>query len=178
VACLQPLSNLHRHDSVRTNNIILIKYSHAIALTMDGVWIGKRILLDPETTRDYTLQISHTETSILTRSSLTSLLGLPTMDVPLLAGSRPRKLAAISHQPLTLLTAVSRLFCNLSSSSLYKPRHVPHRKHRYYYCVFSPCRRNNVSTQSCSLATAVVLSPVYTAVTWQCVYVPQYFTVC
>jgi hypothetical protein len=28
-------------------------------------------------------------------------------------------------------------------------------------------RGNNMSTQSCSLATAAVLSPVYTAVTWQ-----------
>jgi hypothetical protein len=28
--------------------------------------------------------------------------------------------------------------------------------------------------QSCSLATAAVLSPVYTAVTWQCVYMSQY----
>jgi hypothetical protein len=28
--------------------------------------------------------------------------------------------------------------------------------------------------QSCSLAKAVVLSPVYTAVTWQWVYISQY----
>jgi hypothetical protein len=28
--------------------------------------------------------------------------------------------------------------------------------------------------ESCSLATAVVLSPVYTAVTWQLVYMSQY----
>jgi hypothetical protein len=32
--------------------------------------------------------------------------------------------------------------------------------------------------QSCSLATAVVLPPVYTAVTWQWVYMTQYFNFC
>jgi hypothetical protein len=41
------------------------------------------------------------------------------MDVPVLPGSRPRRLAAISHQPPTLLTAVSRLSRNGSWSSLY-----------------------------------------------------------
>jgi hypothetical protein len=39
-------------------------------------------------------------------------LRLPTVDVPLLPGSRPRRLAAISHQPPTLLTAVSGPSCN------------------------------------------------------------------
>jgi hypothetical protein len=41
------------------------------------------------------------------------------VDVPLLPGSRPRRLATISHQPPTLLTAVSRLSRNGSWSSLY-----------------------------------------------------------
>jgi hypothetical protein len=34
--------------------------------------------------------------------------------------------------------------------------------------------RGTMCPQSCSLATAVVLSPVYTALTWQCIYMPQY----
>jgi hypothetical protein len=38
------------------------------------------------------------------------------MDVPLPPGSRPRKLAAISHQPPTFLTAVSRLSLDLLAS--------------------------------------------------------------
>jgi hypothetical protein len=41
------------------------------------------------------------------------------VDIPLLLGSCPHKLAAISHQPPTLLTAVSRLPRNGSWSSLY-----------------------------------------------------------
>jgi hypothetical protein len=41
------------------------------------------------------------------------------VDGPLLSGSRPRRLAAISHQPPTLLTAVSRLVYNGSSPPLY-----------------------------------------------------------
>jgi hypothetical protein len=41
------------------------------------------------------------------------------VDFPLLPGSRPRRLAAISHQPPTLLAAVSILLCNGSWSSLY-----------------------------------------------------------
>jgi hypothetical protein len=41
------------------------------------------------------------------------------VDVFLLPGSRPRRLAAISHQPPSLLTAVSRLPCNGSWFSLY-----------------------------------------------------------
>jgi hypothetical protein len=43
------------------------------------------------------------------------------VDVPLLPGLRPRRLAAISHQPPTLLTAVSRFLCNGSWSSLCSP---------------------------------------------------------
>jgi hypothetical protein len=38
------------------------------------------------------------------------------VDVPPLPGSHPRRLAAISHQPPTLLTAVSWLFCYQSQS--------------------------------------------------------------
>jgi hypothetical protein len=38
--------------------------------------------------------------------------------------------------------------------------------------------RETTCPQSCFLATAVVLSPVYTAVTWQWVYMSQYFFPC
>jgi hypothetical protein len=40
------------------------------------------------------------------------------VDLPLFPGSRPRRLAVISHQPPTLLTAVSRLSHKRSCSSL------------------------------------------------------------
>jgi hypothetical protein len=44
---------------------------------------------------------------------------VPTVEVPLFPGSRPRRLAAISHQPPTLLTAVSGFSRNGSRPSLY-----------------------------------------------------------
>jgi hypothetical protein len=47
---------------------------------------------------------------------------LPTVDVPLLPGSHPHRLAAISHQPPTFLTAFSRLSHNGSWYSLYSLR--------------------------------------------------------
>jgi hypothetical protein len=50
--------------------------------------------------------------------SLLSLLSSP-VDVPLLLGSCPSRLVAISHQPPTLLTAVSRLSHNHSCSLIY-----------------------------------------------------------
>jgi hypothetical protein len=40
------------------------------------------------------------------------------VDVPLLPGSRPRRLATISHQFSTPLTAVSRVPCNQSQSHI------------------------------------------------------------
>jgi hypothetical protein len=53
------------------------------------------------------------------------------------------------------------------------PRQGPHRKRPFHYCVFSRC--SGVSTEL-FLATAIVLSPVYTAITWQWVYMSQYIT--
>jgi hypothetical protein len=44
----------------------------------------------------------------------------------------------------------------------------------FHYCVFFRCR-GKTCPHSCSLATAVVLSPVYTAVTWRWVYMSQYW---
>jgi hypothetical protein len=49
------------------------------------------------------------------------------VDIPLLPGLRPFRLAAVSHKPPTLLTAVSGLSHNCSCSSMYA-RHGPHRK--------------------------------------------------
>jgi hypothetical protein len=81
----------------------------------------------------------------------------------------------------------SLLFCPLTPTALpfqpnpitellilvIHPRHGPHRKRLFHYCVFRR-RRGNKRPQSCSLAAAVVLSPVFTAVTSQWVYMSQY----
>jgi hypothetical protein len=40
-----------------------------------------------------------------------------TVDVPLLTSSRPRRLAAISHKPPTLLTTVSRLLVKVKTKA-------------------------------------------------------------
>jgi hypothetical protein len=55
---------------------------------------------------------------------------------------------------------------------LIQPRHGPHRRSLFHYCVFS--RYGEKFPQSCFLATAVVRSPVYTAVIWQWFYMSQY----
>jgi hypothetical protein len=62
---------------------------------------------------------------------------------------------------------------NWTTSSRYTvpPRHA--RKRLFHYCVFSRCQ-GTTWTQSCSLATAFVLSPVYTVYTWQWIYMAQY----
>jgi hypothetical protein len=87
---------------------------------------------------------------------------LTTVDVPLLPGSRPRRLAAISQQLPTLITAVSGMSRNSSWSLLYSPG-TDHTEHvsSIIACSFVA---DKTCLQSCSLATAVVLSPVYTAV--------------
>jgi hypothetical protein len=59
------------------------------------------------------------------------------------------------------------------TSSLTRRWHGPHRKHRFYYCVFSRWQ-GKTCPKSCSLSTAVILSLVYTAVTWQWVYMSQH----
>jgi hypothetical protein len=88
--------------------------------------------------------------------------------VPLLLGSQ----AGSHFTPTSYSTAVSGLSHN-GSWSIYN---------------LGTDRTENVSSiiacsivagattclQSCSLATAVILSPVYTAVTWQWIYMPQY----
>jgi hypothetical protein len=53
------------------------------------------------------MTITHTETSVLSHDlHCIASLRLPSVDVSLLQGSRPRRLAAISHQHHILLTAV------------------------------------------------------------------------
>jgi hypothetical protein len=86
-----------------------------------------------------------------------------TMDVPLLPGPHPHRLVAILHQPPTLLTAISRLFHNGSRSSLY----ILGMDGIEIISIIAYClAAGETCPQSCSLATAVLLSPVYTAVTW------------
>jgi hypothetical protein len=69
-------------------------------LTVDGVWIGNSIYLTLANSHNLQFTTSHTKSS-------QSPVPLP-VDISLLLGSRPRRLAAISHQP-NLLTAISRL---------------------------------------------------------------------
>jgi hypothetical protein len=93
---------------------------------------------------------------------------LPKADVPLLPGSRPWRLPVISHQPTTLPTAVSGLSRNGSWSSLCSLG--THRTENTASIIACSLVSRETCPESCSLATAVVLSPVYTAVTWQWVY--------
>jgi hypothetical protein len=79
---------------------------------------------------------------------------LPTVDVRLLPDSRPRRPAAISHQPPTLLTAVWKLSRNLSV---------------LYYDRRSVGQSVLVSSPHLGLMTRLFhccTVPVYTAVTW------------
>jgi hypothetical protein len=83
-----------------------------VCVTIDGVWIGNWICwtLTELTTNNYSvIANSHILqfTTARTKSSQCAVF-LP-LDAPLLPWSRPRRLAASSHQPPTLLTAVSRL---------------------------------------------------------------------
>jgi hypothetical protein len=78
-------------------------------VTKDGVWVGNWIYWTL-TDRNYsTIANSHTPqfTTACTKSSQ-SAVSSP-VDVPLFPGSHPRRLAAISHQPPTLLIAISWL---------------------------------------------------------------------
>jgi hypothetical protein len=92
--------------------------------------------------------------------------------VPLLLGSHPRRLAAISHQPPTLLTADSGLSHN--GNWLLYNLGTDRTENVSSIIACSVVAGETTCLQSCSLATAVILSPVYTAVTWQWVYMPQY----
>jgi hypothetical protein len=82
-----------------------------IVMTIGRVWIGNWIywtLTDHNynysaLTSSHTLQFTTARTK-----SFQSSLSSP-VDVPLLPGSHPCRLAAISHQPPTLLTSISRL---------------------------------------------------------------------
>jgi hypothetical protein len=92
--------------------------------------------------RDYTSQ------SLLHRPVFSVTL-LPTADVPLLPGSRPRRLATIPYQPHTL-TADCRLTAGLFRGPLICPRHGPHRKchfQQFLYCHLHICCYGNVFPQ-------------------------------
>jgi hypothetical protein len=95
-----------------------IKYCHVEwILTGFGLVIGFTGLLN--TTWLHFTNHYHTKVSVLSHGlHCVAWQWLPTVAVPLLPGSHPRRLAAISHQPPTLLTAVSGLSRNGSWSSL------------------------------------------------------------
>jgi hypothetical protein len=85
-----------------------------------GLVIGFIELLQIVTTSKYSAVInSHTlQFTIAHTKSSQSAVSSP-VDVPLLLGSRPCGMAAISYQLPTLLTAVSILPCNESESESY-----------------------------------------------------------
>jgi hypothetical protein len=93
------------HANLRTLILSLIR------VTIDGVWIGNSFywtLL--HTTLDYTLQITITHRLVFSLTVFTALLGNVFQQWTFLCfRTHPRRLAAISHQPPTLLTAVSGL---------------------------------------------------------------------
>jgi hypothetical protein len=84
-----------------------------------GLVCGFIELLQIVTTSNIALWLIHTLCSSLRHVlNILSSVSSP-MDVPLLPGSRPRRLAANSHQLPTLLIAVLRLPSNVSWSSVY-----------------------------------------------------------
>jgi hypothetical protein len=102
-------------------------------VTIDGVWIGNRIhcTLRKLVTTLYGL-LSQTG-CVLNHSLQCSVWQrLPTRGFLLFPGSRLRRLAAISHQPPTLPTAISRLFHTGSWSSLYSLG--TDRFQQFFYC--------------------------------------------
>jgi hypothetical protein len=142
-------------------------------VTIDGVSLGNRIYWPfKHTTRDYALQITITQRLVFSVTFFTALLGNVFQQrtflrswAHVLAGWRP------SHT-ISLLTDVSGLCRNDSWSSLYSFG----RDGTENTASIIPCSLVAAETcpQSCSLAMAVILSPDYTAVTWQWVYMPQY----
>jgi hypothetical protein len=145
----------------------LVKFSPLASAEVKNTWIytvtwlsDYRLVLDwwldlfdTYTTRDYPSQIT------ITHSPVFSVTLLPTADVPLLPGSRPRRLATIPLQPHYPLTADTGLYTGSESlydgrfnaiqfvlapsllrlmtrvyrrkaDSFINPRHGPHREHR------------------------------------------------
>jgi hypothetical protein len=113
-------------------------------------------LMDTFTARDYTLQINVTHRLVFCH---VAWWRFPTMIIPLLLGSCHRRLVAISHQLPTLLTAIPRLSHNGSWSSLYSLS-TDHIENVFSITACSLIAREATCPQSCSLAMAVVLSPV------------------
>jgi hypothetical protein len=100
----------------------------------------------------YTLQITTIQRLVLSITVFTALLSLPTVNNPLLPGSHPSRLAAISHHRFS----------------------TDRTENDYSIIVCSLTAGDTTCPQICSLAMAIVLSPVYTAVTWQWNYMWQY----
>jgi hypothetical protein len=81
------------------------------SVTIHRIWIGNRVY------RNYTSNYS-TIINLYALQITTARTKSSQLDLTLLPGSRPRRLEAISHQPPTLLTAVSRLSRLMVSQSL------------------------------------------------------------
>jgi hypothetical protein len=92
--------------------------------------------------------------------------GFPFLRLLRLTGLRLRYSNPLSHDG----TGSTELLVLVTESL-----HGPHRKRLFHYRVFSRCQEITCP-QRCSLATAVVLWPVHAAVTWQWVYMSQYYT--
>jgi hypothetical protein len=89
--------------------------------------------------------MSHTDWCPQSRSSLRCLVTSSNSRLPLFPSSRSRRLATISHQPPTFLTAVSRLARNGSWSSLHS---------------LGMDRRESTSCSSSSVVTCVSVSEI------------------
>jgi hypothetical protein len=87
----------------------------------------------------------------------------------------PKSFVSTGLQSRSCLSYVSYATTAVTSPR-YIARHGPHRKCIFHYCVFSRWRETTCP-QRCSLATAGIPSPVYTAVAWQWVYMSQYTSI-
>jgi hypothetical protein len=146
-------------------------------VTKDEVWIGNWIYwtLTLATTNNYdSLTELHTPNdhcnystqNIFSVFTSRCLLAASKVDVPLPLGS-------LSYQLLTCHNCSSQL----TQPWAYSPRYIAPPRTAQKTSV--PLLRvlslpGKQRPQSCSLATAALLSPVYIAVTWQWVYMPQY----
>jgi hypothetical protein len=127
-------------------------------LTVDGFWTGNRIYWTLLQLWLHFTDHCHTKTSVLSHSlHCSAWQRLPTEDVLSLPSPHACRLAVISHQPPTLLHAVSRLSLDRlttwtdseSTQTLLGltamaagSRHGPHREHSFqqlFYCCPHVC---------------------------------------
>jgi hypothetical protein len=92
---------------------IYIYISLCDGVTIVEVWIGNRIYWTlKQLVTTFYKSLSNTTGVLIHGLHCTAWQHVPTVHFPLLPGSHPRRLTAISHQPSTLLTAVSRSSLN------------------------------------------------------------------